>query len=230
MENTKPALIALRIAGALCLFSGAYYMTAELIAVLFSAERGSAYFLHTVSELGVPLMTTPLGVEFGFSPLFRLMNNAFILAGAIYVPCYPVCFWGLEKRWQKVVLVLLSLFTGLGVIIVGIFHGDNPAVLGIHGAGAAFTFVAGNALSLFTGLCYKRKDFNAYAIAAICLGATGLAGAFLTLFFELSALYTYAGFVERLTIYPIVIWQILGGIYALTREEVRHKSAQKKRR
>lgn len=223
-------MIPLRIAGALCLFSGVYYVTAELIAVLFSAERGSAYFLHTVSELGVPLMTTPLGVEFGFSPLFRLMNSAFILAGAVYAPCYPLCYWGMEKGLHKAVLVVLSLLTGLGVVIVGIFHGGNPIILSIHGAGAALTFVAGNALTLFTALRYKSEDFKRYAVAGVCLGATGLAGAFLTLFFELSALYTYAGFVERLTIYPIVIWQILSGIYALTREKEKRGATEAKAR
>ena len=62
-----------KVAGIVLLIGSLYYLIAEAIsATFFNASLFNTYLFHTISELGIPN---------GNSPLFWLMNSAFILIG-----------------------------------------------------------------------------------------------------------------------------------------------------
>ena len=63
----------LKVAGIALIIGSLYYLLAEAIsAAFFKASISNTYIFHTISELGIPN---------GNSPLFWLMNSAFILIG-----------------------------------------------------------------------------------------------------------------------------------------------------
>ena len=60
-----------KVAGIILIIGSLYYVVAEAIsATFFKASIFNTYIFHTISELGIPN---------GNSPLFWLMNSAFIL-------------------------------------------------------------------------------------------------------------------------------------------------------
>ncbi|MGN0817349.1 MAG: DUF998 domain-containing protein [Candidatus Coproplasma sp.] len=209
MERRRTLRTAL---GAACIASAAFYLVAEAIAVAACSTPQNAYFAHTISELGIPYDYDEGG---GFSPLYNLMNLALIASGAAYIPCYCLCFNNFDNRIKRVICRISAALTGLGIITVGIFHGGNPAVLGVHGAGAAACFIFGNALAVYTGIYYKGEGFAPFAKAAKIIGGFGLAGAALTFAFSFSSLARFAGIPERLAVYSIILWLFLTGIYTI---------------
>ncbi len=205
-----------KIFGAVCIASGAFYLAAEIIVICYCAAPHNALYMHTISELGIPV-----GAAGGFSPLYKLMNSALIISGILYIPCYTVCYARFENRAVGIICRLLAVLTGIGVITVGIVHGDNPNLYGIHGIGAGICFFCGNLLAVLTGLFYKNEGFGGFAIAALSLGATGLTGTLLTYFFVGSAFDSFVGFTERLAVYSIIVWLVLTGVYTVTHTRAR---------
>lgn len=201
---------ARKLLGSACIISAVFYLTAEAIAVAACATPQSAYFTHTISELGIPCDNA----EGGFSPLYVLMNAALILSGATYIPCYCACFNNFDSRKKRIVCRILAALTGFGIITVGIFHG-GPVTIGVHGAGAAACFVCGNALAVFTGVYYRGEGFAPFARAAKIIGGVGLAGAALTFIFTFSPLAKFAAIPERIAVYSIILWLLLSGIYTV---------------
>jgi hypothetical membrane protein len=62
-----------KVAGIALIIGSLYYIVAEAVcATFFNASFSNAYVFHTISELGIPNLN---------SPLFWLMNSAFILVG-----------------------------------------------------------------------------------------------------------------------------------------------------
>ena len=62
-----------KVAGIVFILGSLYYLIAEAIsAAFFNASLIDTYIFHTISELGIPSLN---------SPLFMLMNSAFILIG-----------------------------------------------------------------------------------------------------------------------------------------------------
>lgn len=199
--------------GATCIFSAVFYLAAEAITIFACATPKNAYFAHTISDLGIPYASACEGGD--FSPLYALINCALICSGAAYVPCYCACFNRFGSRIKRIICHILATLTGLGVMTVGVFHGGNPAVFGIHGAGAAACFVCGNALTIFTGINYTGEGFAPFARAAKIIGGVGLAGAALTFIISFSHLAKFAGIPERLAVYSIILWLFLSGIYTI---------------
>ena len=209
MERRRSLRYAL---GAACIFSAVFYLAAETIAVAACTAPQTAYFTHTISELGIPWDCAEGG---GFSPRYALMNAALICSGATYIPCYCACFNYFDSEKKRVICRILATLTGLGVMTVGIFHGGNPAVFGIHGAGAAACFTCGNALAIYTGKYYKGVGFATFSKAAKIIGILGLVGAVFTFVLSFSPLVKFAGIPERIAVYSIILWLCLSGIYTI---------------
>ena len=65
-----------KVAGIVFIIGSLYYILAEAIsATFFNSSIFNTYVFHTISELGIPNAN---------SPLFWLMNSAFILIGLTY--------------------------------------------------------------------------------------------------------------------------------------------------
>lgn len=190
-----------KVAGIVFIIGSVYYMLAEAVsATFFNASIFNTYIFHTISELGIPNSN---------SPLFWLMNSAFIIIGLTLM-------FGNFYRFKdsiaknKVLIYILTLITGIGVIIVGLIHGGNPLTSGYHTLGAVMAILGGNLLLVL--ISKSMKEFELYQKITLILGAIGLI-AFWIMFFNMESVYMPV--FERLSVYTMILWSFITGVCLL---------------
>ena len=190
-----------KVAGIVFIIGSLYYVLAEAIsATFFNDSLFNTYIFHTISELGIPN---------GNSPLFWLMNSAFILIGLmlIFGNFYKFKDYIIKN---KVIFYIFTLITGIGVIIVGFIHGGNPFTLGYHMIGAMMAILGGNILLIIVSR--SMQEFAIYQKITLILGVLGLI-VFWIMFFNMGL--SYMPVFERLSVYTMIIWSFLTGVYIL---------------
>ena len=191
----------LKVAGIALIIGSLYYLLAEAIsAAFFKASISNTYIFHTISELGIPN---------GNSPLFWLMNSAFILIGLTLLLGN---FYKLKDLIikNKSIFYIFTLITAFGVIIVGLIHGGNPLTSGYHTLGAVMAILGGNILLVL--ISWFMGEFGNYQKATLLLGIIGLI-AFWVMFFNIQSIYMPV--FERLSVYTLIIWSFMTGIFLL---------------
>ncbi len=187
-----------KVAGIVFIIGSVYYILAEAIsATFFNASLFNTYIFHTISELGIPN---------GNSPLFWLMNSAFIFIGLTLIFCNFYRFKDFIIK-NKAIFYIFTLITGIGVIIVGLVHGGNPFTLGYHMLGAMMAILGGNILLIV--ISRSMKEFGTYQKVTLILGIFGLI-AFWIMFFNMAA--SYMPVFERLSVYTLILWTFLSGV------------------
>ncbi|WP_405276208.1 DUF998 domain-containing protein [Methanobrevibacter sp.] len=190
-----------KVAGYVFIIGSLYYIIAEAIsATFFNASFFNTYVFHAISELGIPN---------GNSPLFWLMNSAFILIGltVIFGDFYKFKEYIIKN---KTIFYILTLVTGLGVIIVGLIHGGNPLTSGYHTLGAVMAILGGNVLVVV--ISRSMAEFGNYQKITLALGIIGLL-AFWIMFFNIRN--SYMPVYERLSVYTLIAWCFLTGVYLI---------------
>ncbi|WP_459537387.1 DUF998 domain-containing protein [Methanobrevibacter sp.] len=190
-----------KVAGIALIIGSLYYLLAEVIsAAFFKASISNTYIFHTISELGIPN---------GNSPLFWLMNSAFILIGLTLLLGN---FYKLKDLIikNKSIFYIFTLITAFGVIIVGLIHGGNPLTSGYHTLGAVMAILGGNILMVL--ISRFMGEFGNYQKATLLLGIIGLI-AFWVMFFNIQSIYMPV--FERLSVYTLIIWSFMTGIFLL---------------
>ena len=190
-----------KVAGIALIIGSLYYLLAEVIsAAFFKASISNTYIFHTISELGIPN---------GNSPLFWLMNSAFILIGLTLLLGN---FYKLKDLIikNKSIFYIFTLITAFGVIIVGLIHGGNPLTSGYHTLGAVMAILGGNILLVL--ISRFMGEFGNYQKATLLLGIIGLI-AFWVMFFNIQSIYMPV--FERLSVYTLIIWSFMTGIFLL---------------
>ena len=190
-----------KVAGIALIIGSLYYLLAEAIsAAFFKASISNTYIFHTISELGIPN---------GNSPLFWLMNSAFILIGLTLLLGN---FYKLKDLIikNKSIFYIFTLITAFGVIIVGLVHGGNPLTSGYHTLGAVMAILGGNILLVL--ISRFMGEFGNYQKALLLLGIIGLI-AFWVMFFNIQSIYMPV--FERLSVYTLIIWSFMTGIFLL---------------
>lgn len=188
-----------RVAGFVFIIGSLFYIVAEAIsATLFNASFVNTYLFHTISELGIPNSN---------SPLFWLMDAAFILIGLAVIFSNFYSFKDFISK-NKTVFYILTLITGIGVIIVGLIHGGNPLTSGYHTLGAVMAILGGNILIVLVSR--SMDEFGDYQKSTLILGIIGLI-AFWVMFFNVQSIYM--PIFERLSVYTLILWSFLTGIF-----------------
>lgn len=190
-----------KVAGIVFLIGSLYYIVAEAIsATFFNASLFNTYVFHTISELGIPN---------GNSPLFWLMNSAFILIGLtlIFGNFYKFKDYIVKN---KTAFYILTLITGIGVIIVGFIHGGNPLTSGYHTLGAVMAILGGNVLLVV--ISKSMGDSGAYQKITVRLGIIGIL-VFWIMVFSMGNIYMPV--YERISVYTLIIWSFLTGVYLI---------------
>ena len=188
----------IKVAGIIFVLGSLYYLIAEAIsAAFFNASFADTYLFNTISALGIPNSN---------SPLFWLMNSAFILIGLTLIFGNFYKFKEFIVKNNKV-FYIFTLITSFGVIIVGLIHGGNPLTSGYHTGGAIMAILGGNILLVLTAK--SMDEFKIYQKVTLILGAFGLA-AFWIMFFNLESVYMPV--LERLSVYPLILWSLLTGL------------------
>lgn len=190
-----------KVAGIVFIIGSLYYVLAEAIsATFFNASFSNTYIYHTISELGIPN---------GNSLLFWLMNSAFILIGLTLLFGNFYSFKDFIVK-NKRVGYILTVITALGVIIVGLIHGGNPLTSGYHTLGAVMAILGGNILLIIVSR--SMSEFESYQKITLILGIVGLI-VFWIMFFNMHNIYMPV--LERLSVYTLIIWSFLTGIYLI---------------
>ena len=190
-----------KVAGIVFIVGSLYYIIAEAVsATFFKASIFETYIFHTISELGIPNPN---------SPLFWLMNSAFILIGLVLL-------FGSFYRFKdfitknKIIYYIFSVITALGVIIVGLIHWGNPLTSGYHTLGAVMAILGGNILLILVSR--SMDEFEAYQKSTLILGIFGVI-IFWVMFFSMGSIYMPV--YERFSVYTLIIWSFLTGVYLL---------------
>ncbi len=194
-----------KVAGYAFIVGSLYYILAEAIsATFFKASFFNTYVFHTISELGIPN---------GNSPLFWLMNSAFILIGLtlIFGNFYKLKDYIIKNR---IIFYIFTLITGLGVIIVGLIHGGNPLTSGYHTLGAIMAILGGNILLVL--ISKSMDEFGFYQKITLILGVFGIF-VFWIMFFNITSIYMPV--YERLSVYTLIVWSFLTGV-CLSRNQI----------
>ena len=190
-----------KVAGIVLTVGSLYYLIGEAIsATFFKASIFNTYIFHTISELGIPN---------GNSPLFWLMNSAFILIGLTLIFGYFYKFKDYVVKY-KLPCSILALITAFGVIIVGLIHGGNPLTSGYHTLGAVMAILGGNILLVL--ISKSMGDFGAYQKITLTLGILGII-VFWIMFFNMNSIYMPV--FERLSVYTLIVWTLLTGIFVV---------------
>ncbi len=111
---------------------------------------------------------------------------------------------------------LLGLF-GLGVLIDGVFA--ENVQLTIHGLAAIVAFVTG-AIAAITAYRLGEATPKLFQYSSAAIGIVSLIGTLVLALVPIGTLESsFIGFggVERITLYPLIIWEALLGIVFLTR-------------
>ena len=188
-----------KVAGIIFLIGSLYYLIAEAIsATFFNASLVNTYLFNTISALGIPNSD---------SPIFWLMNSAFILIGLtlIFGNFYKFKDFIVKNR---TVFYIFTLITSLGVIIVGLIHGGNHLTSGYHTLGAVMAILGGNILLVL--IARSMDEFENYQKITLVLGIIGLI-AFWIMFFNVESFYM--PILERLSVYTLILWSFITGVF-----------------
>ena len=188
-----------KVAGIVFIIGSLYYLIAEAVsATFFNDSLINTYMFHTISELGIPNVN---------SPLSWLMNSAFILIGLtlIFGNFYKFKDFIIKN---KTIFYVFTLITSFGVIIVGFIHGGNPLTSGYHTLGAVMAILGGNLLLVL--ISRSMGEFKQYQKITFILGIIGII-VFWILFFNMENIYMPV--FERLSVYTLIVWSFITGVY-----------------
>ncbi len=190
-----------KIAGIVFIFGSLYYLLAEAISAFsFNDLLTNTYLFHTISELGIPNINSPLAF---------LMNSAFVIIGLTFLFGNFYKFKELIIK-NKVIFYILTVVAAIGVIIVAMIHAGNPVTDGYHSLGAIMAILGGNLLLII--ISRSMDKFENYQKVTLALGIIGLI-AFWIMFFNMGSLYM--PIFERLSVYTLIIWSFISGVYLL---------------
>ena len=190
-----------KIVGIVFILGSLYYLLAEAISAFsFNDLLTNTYLFHTISELGIPNINSPLAF---------LMNSAFVIIGLTFIfgNFYKLKDFIIKN---KVIFYILTIVSAIGVIIVAMIHAGNPVTDGYHSLGAIMAILGGNLLLII--ISRSMDKFETYQKITLALGIIGLI-AFWVMFFNMESLYM--PIFERLSVYTLIIWSFISGIYLL---------------
>ncbi|MBO7733729.1 MAG: DUF998 domain-containing protein [Methanobrevibacter sp.] len=190
-----------KIAGSVFILGSLYYLLAEAISAFsFNDLLTNTYLFHTISELGIPNANSPLAF---------LMNSAFVIIVLTFLFGNFYKFKELIIK-NKVVFYILTIVAAVGVIIVAMIHAGNPVTDGYHSLGAIMAILGGNLLLIIVSRSMDK--FESYQKITLALGIIGLI-AFWIMFFNMQSIYM--PIFERLSVYTLIIWSFISGVYLL---------------
>ena len=192
-----------KVAGIVFILGSLYYLIVEAIsATFFNDSLINTYLFHTISELGIPSAN---------SPVYFLMNSAFIIIGLtlLFGNFYKFKDFIIKN---KTIFFIFTLITSLGVIIVGFIHGGNPLTSGYHTCGAVMAILGGNILLVL--ISKSMNEFKIYQKITLILGLIG-AVVFWIMFFNMEN--SYMPVFERFSVYTLILWSFITGLFLMTK-------------
>lgn len=211
-ENKK----IINIGALIFLINGLFYLTGEYVAALGTGySLKEVYLRNFISSLGVYPNLIVEGVPVGFSKLAIIMNIDFIVTGiGFLVAYYFLIFKMLKSKKYSLLYLITPVLFAVGSVLVGVYQGGVPSEDGLHGLGARLSFLGGNLTLIISGVSLF-KNRKGYSIVSIILGLIGLISAGFMNNALTNNLTEVVAIYERLTVYPITIWQLMTGLTLL---------------
>lgn len=208
-ENKK----IINIGALIFLINGLFYLTGEYVAALGTGySLKEVYLRNFISSLGVYPNLIVEGVPVGFSKLAIIMNIDFIVTGiGFLVAYYFLIFKMLKSKKYSLLYLITPVLFAVGSVLVGVYQGGVPSEDGLHGLGARLSFLGGNLTLIISGVSLF-KNRKGYSIVSIILGLIGLISASFMNNALTNNLSEVVAIYERLTVYPITIWQLTTGL------------------
>ena len=208
-ENKK----IINIGALIFLINGLFYLTGEYVAALGTGySLKEVYLRNFISSLGVYPNLIVEGVPVGFSKLAIIMNIDFIVTGiGFLVAYYFLIFKMLKSKKYSLLYLITPVLFAVGSVLVGVYQGGVPSEDGLHGLGARLSFLGGNLTLIISGVSLF-KNRKGYSIVSIILGLIGLISAGFINNALTNNLTEVVAIYERLTVYPITIWQLMTGL------------------
>ena len=203
----------INIGALIFLINGLFYLTGEYVAALGTGySLKEVYLRNFISSLGVYPNLIVEGVPDGFSKFAIIMNIDFIVTGiGFLVAYYFLIFKMLKSKKYSLLYLITPVLFAVGSVLVGVYQGGVPSEDGLHGLGARLSFLGGNLTLLISGVSlFKNK--KGYSIVSIILGLIGLISAGFMNNALTNNLTEVVAIYERLTVYPITIWQLMTGL------------------
>ena len=146
------------------------------------------------------------------------MNIDFIATGVgFFIAYYLLVFEKVRVRKLGILFILTPLVFAIGSVLVGLYQGGVPSEDGLHGLGARLSFLGGNFTALLSGVALFKEN-KKYAVVSILLGIIGLVSAGFMNNAINNSLSEVVAIYERMTVYPITIWQLITGIVFLKKK------------
>ena len=208
-ENKK----IINIGALIFLINGLFYLTGEYVAALGTGySLKEVYLRNFISSLGVYPNLIVEGVPVGFSKLAIIMNIDFIVTGiGFLVAYYFLIFKMLKSKKYSLLYLITPVLFAVGSVLVGVYQGGVPSEDGLHGLGARLSFLGGNLTLIISGVSLF-KNRKGYSIVSIILGLISLISASFMNNALTNNLTEVVAIYERLTVYPITIWQLMTGL------------------
>ncbi len=180
-----------KVAGALFFIAASQFVIGLVVAE--AQYTGYSVSANYISDLGVG----PSAIVFNFSVF---LMGLLILIGAYFV----------QRAFNFRPLTLLLVLTAIGAMGVGVFteHSGN-----VHGVVSLIAFLFGGLSSITSYRLLKRP----FSVIAVILGLMALGA--LGLFFAQIYLDLGVGGMERMIVYPILLWGAGFGGYLLANNE-----------
>lgn len=216
MDNKKSII---HVGALLFILNGIIYLLGEFIAAIGTGfPLGEVYSKNFISSLGVYPYLVVDGVPNEFSKLALLMNIDFVVTGiGFLIAYYLLIFKKVRVRKLGTLLILTPLIFAIGSVFVGLYQGGVPSEDGLHGLGARLSFLGGNFTALFSGIALFKEN-KKYAVISILLGIIGLISAGFMNNAINNSLSEFVAIYERMTVYPITLWQLMTGIVYLKKK------------
>ena len=216
MDNKKSII---HVGALLFILNGIIYLLGEFIAAIGTGfPLGEVYSKHFISSLGVYPYLVVDGVPNEFSKLALLMNIDFVVTGiGFLIAYYLLIFKKVRVRKLGTLLILTPLIFAIGSVFVGLYQGGVPSEDGLHGLGARLSFLGGNFTALFSWIALFKEN-KKYAVISILLGIIGLISAGFMNNAINNSLSEFVAIYERMTVYPITLWQLMTGIVYLKKK------------
>ena len=216
MDNKNNTI---HVGALLFILNGIIYLLGEFIAAIGTGfPLGEVYSKNFISSLGVYPYLVIDGVPNEFSKLALLMNIDFVVTGiGFLIAYYLLIFKKVRVRKLGTLLILTPLIFAIGSVLVGLYQGGVPSEDGLHGLGARLSFLGGNFTALFSGIALFKEN-KKYAVISILLGIIGLISAGFMNNAINNSLSEFVAIYERMTVYPITLWQLMTGIVYLKKK------------
>lgn len=204
----------LRVGAVLLVLNAVQWVISEAVTAAAWTDPPYSYARNYISDLGVPDCGTEFQGRELCSPAHALMNASFMAEGILFAIGVVLLARLVTGRARRVV-VALAIAHGVGMVLVGLFHGspDGPSIgLVIHAGAAGIGILCANTVVIMAGALRGLGAPVAYRVFSITVGALGLLSVALVGVSE-----STAGVFERGSVYSWLLWSVVTGVLLLAR-------------